>query len=102
MPVLIKHIDAIARKKQRDLLFLEFAQVERPARRWQELDTRRRIIAGLDAMGIGWTLCGAIASGYVTRPYAGQIYIDVAHDPQEVTYQALQRFLEYPDGALRF
>jgi len=103
MPQLIEHIDAIARQKKRDVIFLEFINAERPRLQpFEEIESRKRILEWFDAEAIPWRMCGHIASENVMRSYAGQVYIDVPYDLNNPTYQDVQAFLEYPDGTMRF
>ena len=103
MPLLLAHIDAIARQKQRDVLFLEFKNAERPhAQPFEEIESRKRILEWLEGEGIPWLMCGDIADTSMMRSYAGQIYIDVPYDIENATYQSVQAFLENPDGSMRF
>lgn len=103
MPTLIEHIDAIARKLKRDVLYLEFPKAQRPRHAdYRSLDSRQRIIQWLDSQGIGWRECAQFASETVIRSYAGEIFIDVAFDEADGRYRKLQAFLEYPDGTIRF
>lgn len=103
MPQLIEHIDAIARQKKHDVIFLEFITAERP--RFPphgEIESRKRILEWFDAEAISWRMCGHIANENVMRSYAGQVYIDVPYDLNNPTYQDVRAFLEYPDGTMRF
>ena len=113
MPQLIEHIDAIARQKQRGVLFLEFRPVivdpdEDEAFwsqfdvQWEEMPIRQHIIDWLNAQGIGWQCCGHFANPSLMVGYQGQIYIDVPYDKSLAAYQALEAFLENPDGSMRF
>ena len=112
MPVLLEHIDAIARKKQRDVLFVRFndpeTQVSASAKltarpvHWRELPIRQNLIAWLDSNQIEWDLCGPIASVNGMPGYRGQIYIDVPFDPSLPECLLVLNFLEYPDGTSRF
>ena len=65
MPMLIEHIDAIARQKQRDVLFLEFNspnsqerfdEIGRVDQRcdWRSLPSRLKVICWLDEQNIVW------------------------------------------------
>ncbi|WP_119157761.1 hypothetical protein [Caldimonas tepidiphila] len=103
MPQLIQHIDAIARKKQRDVLYLMFPRKkDRPPQDVEDLPLRRQIIEWLEHEGIDWKPCGGIASETRMVPYRGQIYVDVPFDPSDPAYQKLQSYLEHPDGTMRF
>jgi hypothetical protein len=112
MPVLIEHIDAIARKKQRDVLFVRFndpetqisasATVTTSRVHWRELPIRQTLIDWLDSNQIDWDLCGPVASVNGMSGYRGQIYIDVPFDLSFPKCQLVLAFLEYPDGTFRF
>lgn len=103
MPEQLQHIDAIARQKVRDVLYLEFTHANRPVSRpFEEIKSRQQILAWFDENGVPWVQCGPIANENVMVSYAGQVYIDVPYDTSNATYQAVQAFLEYPDGTIRF
>ena len=103
MPQLMEHIDAIARKLNRDVLYLEFLKAQRPHRvDYRSLVSRSRIIQWLDREDIVWRECGQVASETVMRSYAGEIFIDVPFDEADDQYRKVQAFLEYPDGSMRF
>jgi hypothetical protein len=113
MPYTIEYIDAIARKKKRDVIYLEFTNgnvpsdaemspLDMPSVNWRELPIRKTIIEWLDANKIEWDLCGHFASTRVMASYRGQIYIDIPFDPGLPAYQTLAEFLELPDGTGRF
>ena len=104
MPQILEHIDAIARCKQRDVLYLTFFEDRdgRPVELdWQENETRQTVIAWLTANGHAWTPCGEIANERRIQGYRGSIYIDTPFDQADPAYQALIGFLEHPDGSLR-
>lgn len=105
MPYMIEHIDAIARRKQRDALFVTFYNApsgERSPYHWEAHPARAAIIAWLDDHGYGWNLCGEVASERVMRSYRGSIYIDLPFDRDNLAYRELEAFLEFVDGSLRF
>lgn len=103
MPQLLEHIDAIARKLKRDVLYLEFLKAQRPHRAdYRSLEIRSRIMQWLDNQGIEWCECGQFASETVMRSYAGEIFINVPFDEANDQYRKVQAFLEYPDGSIRF
>ncbi len=113
MPRLIEHIDAIARQKQRAVLYVAF---HRPASErqedeeifrqfdvnWKTLPIRQQIITWLDAQGIRWQCCGDFANPNVMMGYRGQLYLDVPYETSLPAYQLLKNFLETPDGNMRF
>ena len=121
MPLLLEHIDAIARHKQRGVLYVEFhplalnpevgeglsdqdvwAWKTMPDSAWQTLPIRQQIIDWLDAQGIGWQRCGHFADVGLMMGYRGQLYIDLPYDQSLPAFQALQAFLENPDGTMRY
>ena len=121
MPLLLEHIDAIARQKQRGVLYVEFhplaldpekgedlserdimAWKTMPDSAWQSLPIRQQLIDWLDAKGIGWRRCGHYAQVGLMMGYRGQIYIDLSFDTALPEFQALQAFLENPDGTMRY
>ena len=113
MPMQIEHIDAIARQKQRDVLFVQFHSpasvtsddediVHQDYCDWENLPIRQQIIDWLEARNIGFKPCGHFANECLMMGYRGQMYIDVPFDGSLPTYQALQAFFEFPDGSMRF
>ena len=121
MPLLLEHIDAIARHKQRGVLYVEFhplaldpdagedlserdimAWKTMPDSAWQSLAIRQQLIDWLDDQGIGWQRCGHYAQVGLMMGYRGQIYIDLPFDTTLPAFQALQAFLENPDGSMRY
>ena len=103
MPMIIQHIDAIARAKHRDVLYLTFTRDgKRDPGKYEQNASRIQILRGLDEMEIHWEPCGEIASEYRWASYDGSIYIDVPFDTGDPLYQKLAAFLEYPDGTIRF
>ncbi|WP_150576034.1 hypothetical protein [Pandoraea aquatica] len=106
MPIIIEHIDAIARAKGRDALFVEFRRIDGngkgqeiiAAHEWSSWHPREKVIDWLDAKGIGWSPCGHIASTNMQMSYRGQIYIDIRYEPSDALYAELEGFLEGPNG----
>jgi hypothetical protein len=115
MPQAIDHIDAIARKLQRDVLFVVFhsprkamtegGSDEREAGSridWKNCAVRKQLIEWLEIRNIGWRPCGHFADTNTLLAYRGQIYIDLCYDPLDPGYSALAQYLELPDGSMRF
>jgi hypothetical protein len=100
MPQLIEHIDAIARAKGRDVLFVIFHQDLRDRIAWELLPVRQQIVEWLTANAIAWKPCGQVASTSFVGPYLGQIYVDVPFDTGDPTYRRLRDYLEKPDGSM--
>lgn len=104
MPNLIEHIDAIARREQRDVLYLEFhPQPCELARGYRYLldEQRGRVLQWLDANGHPWQPCGSYADGSGMQPYLGQVHVATAHDAELPDYRQLRDHLELPDGNMR-
>jgi hypothetical protein len=106
VPQIIKHIDAIARQKGRDVLFVAFPECYSVGDKYVSPDdckTRRRVIAWLDQAGIGWCPCAHAAGddGALLIGYLGHIYIDLPYDTADPEYQKLADFLETPDGKMK-
>ena len=98
MPQLIKHIDAIAREKQRDVLFIHFEHYEETEDDDENESMRSIVISWLEDHGIGYDLCmGLEQEGYVDT-YAGDIYIDLPYDESNPAYQELSLYLEDDQG----
>ena len=102
MPQTIQHIDAIARQKNRAVLFLHFHKYSDQRIDWTNLPIRKAIIAWFDENEIAWLPCGDYANENVMLPYLGQIYIDIPFVESDENYQKLRDYLEYPDGKIRF
>ena len=107
MPMLIEHIDAIARKKGRDVLFLDFPMGESddPLESfnvdWDCLPIRKEIVEWLGAHEIEWSSCGHFANENMMCGYQGRIYIDVPFDTTDPVYQKLSDYLETPEGGMK-
>ena len=110
MPQLIEHIDAIARKKQRDVLFIRFSDPldlgddwDEPPNSWdwKSSTVRQTVINWLEKCPIGWRPCGDVASTNCMTSYAGHIYVDVPFDGADPVFQQLVSYLENPDGSMR-
>jgi hypothetical protein len=102
MPQLIEHIDAIARQRQRDVLFLRFCTPEDAHFDYEGMESRKRILQFFERESIPWQQCADVASVNSMSSYAGQIFIDVRFDESDPLYQKVQAFIEHPDGTVRF
>lgn len=113
MPMLIQHIDAIARAKGRDVVYVTFPACERYGAsdsadgpdKFEDFGSyapRRALIDWLDENGIGWSPCAFFADeSLLIWPYNGRIYIDVPFDLLDERYQKVAAHLENPDGTPR-
>ena len=121
MPLLLERIDAIARQKQRGVLYVEFHPLARdpdagedlsehdimawktiPDSAWQSLPIRQQLMSWLDYQGIGCQRCGHYAQLGLMMGYRGQIYIYLPFDTALPEFQALQAFLENSDGTMHY
>jgi hypothetical protein len=110
MPRLIKHIDKIAREKNRTVLFVSFepedgsgamSLMHAPNHSYSDYEddaNRAELIAWLDAKGIGWEICGHIASENEWIAYNGNIYLDVPWNETDSQFVKVQELLETPHG----
>lgn len=97
-------IDAIALRKGRAVLYLEFHPLTLAggaSYRYQYDVARRSVLDWLDAHAMPWSECGPIAEPRFRSSYLGQVYLDVPFDEALPRYRALRDFLEHPDGRMR-
>ena len=103
--MLIEHIDAIARKKQRDVLAIHFhpASVYEVggSYNYEKDPNRKRVISWLNKHKIAWQACGDVADEACMCSYLGQIYIDIPFDESNPQYQLVRDYLENSDGTMR-
>ena len=99
MPKLLKHIDEIAREKNRDVLFIHFENYEENG---QGDDPIRSIVLDwLEDHEIEYQPCmGLEQEGYI-ETYCGDIHIDLAFDKNNPLYQELSEYLEDEEGNMR-
>ena len=110
MPILIEHIDAIARKKQRDVLYVTFSPKiitdidwwDCDSFNWQQDPMRGTVCKWLTEHGIHWQHCSDFADVNSMRSYEGQIYLDIPYDDSDPLYALVRDYLENPDGSMRF
>ena len=99
MPQLLKHIDAIAREKNRDVLFIHFEHYELSEEGEEDTDSVRAIvIAWLEDHGIGYDFCMGLEQEGFVDTYAGDIYIDLPYDESNPAYRELSLYLEDDQG----
>lgn len=99
MPQLMQHIDAIAREKNRDVLFVHFENYEEND---QNLDSQRQnVLNWLEQNNIEYTPCMGFEEEGLIDSYLGDIYIDVPFDLENAQYQILSDYLEDEDGEMK-
>lgn len=112
MPQLLEYIDAIARKKKRDVLYLIFHRKNNGVEiveddSWLNYDfrkdtRRKQVLKWFDAHGVPWQKCGPVARENGFDSYLGEVYIDVPFDENDQQYCKVRDYLENPDGSMRF
>jgi len=111
MPLLIKHIDQIAREKNRSVVFVSFEGAENislnmPApnhfyARFEDDPNRKELIKWLNENSITWEPCAHFASEGGWSSYSGNIYIDVPWDETDEQFLKVQKCLENADGTMK-
>lgn len=96
MPQLLQHIDAIAREKNRDVLFLHFEHYQEDGEGDDPI--RSIVLAWLEDHEIEYVPCMGLEQEGFVDTYAGDIYIDLAVDEQDETYRELCEYLEDDEG----
>ena len=99
MTQLLQHIDAIAREKNRDVLFISFEH-------YQEKDEgddpiRSIVLAWLEDHEIAYQPCMGLAQEGFIDSYSGDIYLDLAADETDPLYRELCEYLEDDAGNMR-
>jgi hypothetical protein len=108
--MLIEHIDAIARKKQRDVLYVTFNPIQMSdmdgwdsdSYDWEQDPQRETVCQWLTEHGIHWQHCSYFADESCMCSYEGQIYLDVPYDDNDPLYALVRDYLENPEGSMRF
>ena len=99
MPQLLQHIDAIAREKNRDVLFIHFEHYQEDGEGDDPI--RSIVLDWLDDHEIVYQPCmGLEQEGYIDT-YAGDIYVDLAVDEEDASYRELCEYLEDDEGNMR-
>ena len=105
MPMLIHPIDAIARKKGRDVLFLSFSRSAHPHVLTDYTSTRKQktarkaALAWLKEENIAHVECMPYwANGLIHCSYEGHVYIDVPPIESDKTYRRILDHFEFADG----
>lgn len=104
MPLLIEHIDEIARRLKRDVLYVEFHSLPIKFRMKHDYENdlrRQAFLDWLDKHSIAWTYCFGFHDESLFESYLGQVYIDLPMDEYDPSYCLLRDRLENPDGSMR-
>jgi hypothetical protein len=102
----IQHIDAIAREKGRDVLYVTF--LKKPAKKgksanrstfdWEESRVRNDLIEWLNQRGIAWVPCAGVANLDFMEAYHGGLYVDLPIDEGSPEFSVFFNYVEFPDG----
>jgi len=108
MPMIIDSIDRIARKKQRDVLYVTFMPLNETGHfdddifDWENCQARRRVIKWLETNKINYQFCHRFwADGLLEYLYQGQIYLGVVYDDKNELYKKLESYFENSDGSMK-
>ena len=101
MPQLLKHIDAIAREKDRDVLFVHFENYEHENADAEPYHLRQNLIEWLEQRQINFVPCMGIEQPGVIESYSGDLYIDVPFDEAHPIYQMVSEHLEDAEGEMK-
>ena len=102
MPAILEHVDAIARRLQRDVLFIRFDLDIMPGLNYRHWPKREALLAWLDAQQISYKMCADIGNEHAIEHYWGQIYFDqVPYEDHHPQYQQLLAHLEQDDGEMK-
>lgn len=102
MPKIIQHIDKIARKKERDVLYVVFDEICFPEKNYEQWEIRNTFVTWLTRHNINYCECVSVANENFIESYAGQLYLDIPYDESNSDYISVKNYLEYPDGSPRF
>lgn len=99
MPQLMQHIDAIAREKNRDVLFVHFENYEEND---QNPDSKRQnVLNWLEQNNIPYVPCMGLEEEGLVDSYLGDIYIDIPFDLENKQYLVLSDYLEDEHGEMK-
>lgn len=96
MPQVLKHIDAIAREKNRDVLFIHFENYQEDGEGDDPI--RQIVLDWLEDHEIAYLPCMGLEQEGFFDVYSGDIYIDLAVDEDDSNYRELCEYLEDDEG----
>lgn len=96
MPQVLKHIDAIAREKNRDVLFIHFENYQENGEADDPI--RSIVLDWLEDHEIAFQPCMGLEQEGFFDVYSGDIYIDLAVDEQDSNYREICEYLEDDEG----
>lgn len=96
----MQHIDAIAREKNRDVLFVHFENYVHAEA--QAIDSvRQQVLAWLEANEIPFSPCMGLEEEQLLTSYNGDIYIDIPFDSRDHHFNLLSDYLEDEQGNMK-
>lgn len=105
MPMIIEHIDKIARDKKRDVLYLVFKDDNNKTPNfffnYENIEARKNTVAWLEENQIPYAPCMGKASENSMQSYRGYLYIDLPFDKKNELFIKLSDYLENPDGSMK-
>jgi len=105
MPLLIEHIDDIARRLNRDVLLIGPDRMtdSHHSLNWKDSVDRSGLLTWLDEQNINWEPCGWLSSQSVMEGYRGDIYLDFPYSAADTRYLHLKAFVqEQEDGSTKW
>ncbi|WP_290901736.1 hypothetical protein [Aquabacterium sp.] len=103
MVMLVDYLDAIARRKKRDVLYVDFGLAlgscpDRSA--WKMLPARTQLIEWFCEQEIELEIAVFVANDeiLITPPYRGEFYIDIPYDKDDPKCQLVLQHMETNDG----
>ncbi len=107
MPYIIDPIDKIARQKQRDVLYINFHNINKDILEhsfdWENSKDRQQVIHWLNVQSISYYPCFQVWNdGLIICPYMGQLYLDVPYDNNNRLYKQLEAFFKNHENSMKF
>ena len=101
MGMIVKHIDKIAREKQRDVIYIDFFENLGFDYDYEHYPTRVAFMQWMDEHEIKYIPCGYRAREDGWESYRGTLYIDVPMDTNNPKFLLLNEHLENEDGSFK-
>ncbi len=99
MTELLRHIDAIAREKNRDVLFVHFEEYDH--QHPEKNIVRNDVMHWFDLQNIDYFPCMGLEGESLIDSYTGDLYLDVPFDESSPAYKTLSEYLEDEQGNMK-
>jgi len=96
MPQILKHIDKIAREKNRDVIYINF--IIDIFSDYETFDERNKLLKWLEDNHIDYTKVFSPASEDSLESYRGQLYLDVIIDEKNEQYKLICAHMDGPEN----